>query len=311
MYKVFLPGEALIDIFENKNKIEAKVGGAPLNVAAAISKFTVPTFFAGSIGNDDHGKVILKKMQELKLSSDCVFLDEKKTTIAKIRLDKNGERSFSFVRGADENLQMSQIDKKIINSCKILAMVSATAFLGGEIYKTYLKLIAHSKDKIIFFDPNYRENLYSNDINDFVKKSQKLIRNSHIVKMSEEEFKIIFGSSICMPIIKQILTWGPKVILVTRGKKGTEIFTQDQKKLIPSISVAQKDSTGAGDAFFGFFIGYISFYEYNLEEIVQNIEIIVQQANVAGALTVTKIGALDSIPSRNEVIARCKGRKWS
>ena len=56
-----------------------------------------------------------------------------------------------------------------------------------------------------------------------------------------------------------------------------------------------KDATGAGDAFIGAVISQI-LINYN-----KDIRDIVRYANIVGGMTTTKVGALESIPTSDEV----------
>ncbi|MFR8734772.1 MAG: PfkB family carbohydrate kinase, partial [Clostridium perfringens] len=66
MKKVICPGEALIDFISmdvSKSLKETsgflkKAGGAPANVAAAISKLGAEAYFCGTVGNDAFGNFL-------------------------------------------------------------------------------------------------------------------------------------------------------------------------------------------------------------------------------------------------------------
>ena len=61
-----------------------------------------------------------------------------------------------------------------------------------------------------------------------------------------------------------------------------------------------KDATGAGDAFMGAVLAQ------SVESPDKTIEEIVKIANIVGGITTTKIGALESIPTWNEVLEYIK-----
>jgi sugar/nucleoside kinase (ribokinase family) len=64
---------------------------------------------------------------------------------------------------------------------------------------------------------------------------------------------------------------------------------------MPALKVEAKDTTGAGDIFHGAFV-------YGLSKGF-DIEKIVKYANIAAGISVTRIGARQSIPGLNEVEA--------
>ena len=75
MKKVFCIGELLIDfVAENQGKdlskakeFSKKAGGAPANVACAISKLGGDSFFVGAVGNDPFGSFLLRILENEKV----------------------------------------------------------------------------------------------------------------------------------------------------------------------------------------------------------------------------------------------------
>jgi sugar/nucleoside kinase (ribokinase family) len=61
---------------------------------------------------------------------------------------------------------------------------------------------------------------------------------------------------------REILTWGPKALIVKRGEYGAALFTADNYFAIPAYPLESVfDPTGAGDTFAGGFMGYLSSQE--------------------------------------------------
>lgn len=73
------------------------------------------------------------------------------------------------------------------------------------------------------------------------------------------------------------------------------LVTKEKKVSIKTKQLEMKDATGAGDAFIGAVLAQI------LNEPSKNIEEIVKYANLVGGITTTKLGALESIPTWDEV----------
>ena len=77
MNKVFCIGELLIDFIgkdigkglEKGNNFEKKAGGAPANVAAAVSKLGGESYFLGQVGNDSFGKYLVKMLKEVNINT--------------------------------------------------------------------------------------------------------------------------------------------------------------------------------------------------------------------------------------------------
>ncbi|ATO30965.1 hypothetical protein CO229_02455 [Mycoplasmopsis bovirhinis] len=299
--KILVPGEALYDEYHFANqKIEVQVGGAALNVAAAIQAQEQNTIFTGTIGNDDNF-AILNSFDKAKLTKDYLFLSkDKPTTKAIVTLDQTGERSFKFLRAADADLDYQLVKNLNFDA---LVLTSATAFLGGKLYNSYLQLVKKAKkeNKKIFFDPNYRKALYQDNLEVFLAKAKEFLNYADFIKLSEEELFLITNTKSLEQSFKVLENYWNKLFLITLGSHGTLVYKDKRYFIVESKKVRQVDSTGAGDAFFGTFIGkWFEVKNANLKEIVidENLINIIFDANLVAGYVVTKVGAR-SLPSSN------------
>jgi fructokinase len=307
-------GELLIDFFCVDIDVDLKVGanfvkqagGAPANVTAAIAKLGGNAALVGKVGNDQFGQYLIDVMNDANVDTTMVSKDEQfRTTMAFVSLQANGERDFVFYRGADEQLNNNELDLEKVTAAKVLHFGSATAMLGGTALETYFSLMDMAKEKGIFlsFDPNFRENLWEGREKEFIERAKLAISNADLVKVSEEELKLISGLNSLEEGVLSLHQLGAKVITVTLGGNGTFISNGIEQSIIPSISVKSVDSTGAGDAFIGALLYQISNEENPssfLHDVTKQKEM-VSFSNKVGALTCTKIGAISSLPSRDEV----------
>lgn len=314
MAKVICPGEVLIDFIslENGKKLidveqfQKKAGGAPANVATALVKLGASAEFVGSVGKDSFGKFLIQTLNHYQVGTKHVVEDDTLgTTIAYVSIDESGERDFEFMRGADGNLSPKQVDFEAFKDCKIIHLGSATALLGGKLYEVYQAFIefALAENKFISFDPNYRDALYQDKKELFVTHCKEIIKHVDLIKVSEEEAQIITGQTSLERMIATLHQLGAKIVTLTLGKDGSLVSIQNIHQ-VPSIDVKMIDSTGAGDAFIGALLSQIA----NLEDsksILKDEALLVeftQTANKVGAITTTKLGALDSIPTWDEIL---------
>lgn len=305
MKKVICPGEALIDFvssdigknIKGTNTFVKKAGGAPANVAAAISKLGVESYFCGTVGKDAFGDFLEETFKKNNINTSLMFkLEDHNTTFAFVSLMENGERDFEFARDADSCLNCDMINVDL-NEFDLYHFGSATAFLDGELKDTYYKLkdYALKNNKIISFDANYRESLFGRKKDEFIKCSIDFIKDSHIVKLSEEEACLISGKNDIYIASEYIINLGCKNLIITLGKDGALVSTQDYKEIIETIPIKMKDATGAGDAFIGAVISqFLIMPDKDIRDIVK-------YANIVGGITTTRIGALESIPTIDEV----------
>lgn len=82
-------------------------------------------------------------------------------------------------------------------------------------------------------------------------------------------------------------------LIITRGREHTFMFSSKQALKVPPPTVEIVDTTGAGDAFAGAFAVHYA----QTRDLLGSL----RKANIAGALTCTRLGAQDAIPMRDEV----------
>ncbi|WP_343223150.1 carbohydrate kinase [Mesobacillus maritimus] len=294
-----------IDLVEGRN-FQKQAGGAPANVCATISKLGGTALFSGKVGNDPFGHFLKQTLEELKVDTSMVVMDDHHpTTLAFVSLKANGERDFVFNRGADAFLKQEDIDKDKLNKAMLYHFGSATALLSEPFQSTYLNAMdtAKNEGEFISFDPNYRVDLWKNDIHTFIDLAKQGISFSDLVKVSDEELKIITGKSDLAEGTKSLHQLGAKVVAVTLGKEGTYLSTIKKSEIIPSVKVKSIDSTGAGDSFVGATLYQIA--KQDPKKVIEDFEYlkkVISFSNKVAALVCTKVGAISAIPTLEEVM---------
>ncbi|MGE5411917.1 MAG: PfkB family carbohydrate kinase, partial [Clostridiales bacterium] len=94
----------------------------------------------------------------------------------------------------------------------------------------------------------------------------------------------------------KLLGYGVENVIVTMGKKGAFYISNDRTLKVKAKPVDAVDTTGAGDAFNGALASALS-EDYKIEEAIEF-------ANLAAAISVTRMGAQSSMPGFNEVLER-------
>ena len=308
MSKVFCIGEALIDFVctDGKDTFVKNVGGAPLNVAAAISKYGAKGLFVGKVGQDSFGTSIKSYCNENGIGAQHLYFDENiATTLAFVSLFENGERDFSFIRGADEQLLPKELPLQEINDGDCVHLGSATALLGGPLEESYKEALSFAKKQGVFisFDPNYRSALFEKKQTTFIKKARDILPLCDLCKFSLEEAELISGEKSPVEIVKALEQLGTKAFLITLGKNGSLFYIGRNMEKIPTIPVKSIDSTGAGDACLGFLLAQIAKDKTLLQNAGERQQSL-RLANIAGALSTTKYGGAASLPTMEEILKK-------
>ena len=141
----------------------------------------------GQVGNDPFGEFLEQTLQRAQVDTSMLIKD-KQTTLAFVSIDQDGERDFTFMRGADGEYQFNSIDLSKIQTNDLIHFGSATALLSSPLKETYFQLLQYAKDKghFISFDPNYRSALITNT-EQFSQDCLTFIKHAHFVKVSQEE----------------------------------------------------------------------------------------------------------------------------
>ncbi|MEP6615353.1 MAG: carbohydrate kinase [Ginsengibacter sp.] len=313
--KILCIGEALIDMIctdtgSSLSKGEhflKKPGGAPTNVAAAIAALGGDVLLAAKVGADPFGQQLIDVMKDFGVSTIWMVQDKNFfTTFAFVSLMEDGERDFVFNRGADGELSEDDIKNINIDECSIIHFGSATAFLPGPLQNAYTYLMDRALEKNIFisFDPNYRHLLFKNDTSAFIKQSWNFIQRCHFFKVSDEEAMLITGSSSVADAANLLSVQTKATFTITLGKEGTMLVHQEEKMIVPSITVKPVDTTGAGDAFVGAVLYQLSKYTLPM---IQAMDInkwatIIGNGNKAGARTCEYMGAMEAFRHLNNNI---------
>ena len=294
-------GEILVDLFIAGDNKKAQPGGAPFNVAANIAHFNnKEVSFLGAIGNDEYGRFLYEhaKNKINHLYIDC--LNSYHTSEAVVTL-LDGERSFRFNRGqgADYHLDINRLKAIDLSNIKIVHIGSLmlSSREGREFFDAAISYLRSFKSIKISFDVNYRDDIFNNEIE---AKSIFLaaIKKADIIKFTSEELELLTNQRDIKSGLEFLLN-NKQIAVVTLGKEGSIFYKQDKFIKVSSYPVKPIDTTGAGDAFYSYFL-------YELDNGLDinddsKIKKALYKANIVGGLATQKRGAIDVVPSLNEL----------
>ncbi|MDE3071970.1 MAG: carbohydrate kinase, partial [Pseudomonadota bacterium] len=174
MRSVLCFGEALIDFhaegrdpYGYPRAFVPFAGGAPANVAVAVAKLGGAARFAGMLGTDLFGDLLLDSLRRAGVDTrDVARTGEANTALAFVALDAHGERSFSFYRPPSADLLFRPghfradafADTAVFHVCSN----SMTEPLAAETTREGMRR-ARAAGALVSFDLNLRPALWPRD----------------------------------------------------------------------------------------------------------------------------------------------------
>ena len=292
--KVLCIGNSVYDItlliskypLENKKiRLEDRVvecgGGSASNSAYLLSSWGIDTTIASIVGNDYYGNKIIEEYKDANVNIKYLETSNIKTTISYIIANKsNGSRT--ILTSKDKNLKFNKI-KDINDKFDYI-------YTDGNFSDLAYQTIINNKDSISILD--------AGTLTPGIIKLCKIVNyiicsNDFAKSYTNMNFDYNDIDSL-KKVYDQIAKDFKGLLIITLERFGSFVKLNDEYQIIPSIKVKELDSTAAGDIYHGAFTYFLS-QGYDILETIK-------YANIAGAISVTRIGGRNSIPKLREVI---------
>lgn len=262
-------------------------GGKGANQAVAASRLGAKVEMVGCLGEDALGNELLESLKKDQVGISYITrAKEDASGTALIMVEESGDNAIVVIPGANDKLHEKDIDHAIsvISSAKV---VVTQLEIPLETVK-YLLSKAKELNKFTILNPAPARKL-----------DDDIIKNIDLLTPNETELEILTN----MPVNNEeaiiqaglsLIARGVKKLIVTLGEKGCVYIDQDGYKAYPAIRVEAIDTTAAGDSFTAALA--VALCEG------KPIEDVIAFATQVGALTVTKFGAQQSLPYRDEIL---------
>ncbi|XP_043720101.1 probable fructokinase-5 [Telopea speciosissima] len=301
----FVPNEAGVSLAESKGFLKAP-GGAPANVACAITKLGGSSAFVGKVGGDEFGRMLVDIIKKNGVNVDGVCYDkDARTALAFVTLRADGEREFMFYRNpsADMLLKESELNMGLIKQAKIFHYGSIS-LISDPTRSAHLAAMKAAKEAgvLLSYDPNLRLPLWPSP--EAARNGIKSIWNkADIIKVSDEELQFIAeGDPMSEEVVKSVWYEGCKLLVITCGEKGCKYYTKSFKGNVNGYAVKAVDTTGAGDAFIGALLYSIA-KDPSILENEEKLKEALQISNACGAIVTTQKGAIPALPDMSTALA--------
>lgn len=316
MSEVICLGEILMDMLPDKKGVSWSEissfspvpGGAPANVSVGLAKLGIKVGFIGKVGEDPFGTLLVNTLRESGVDVSQVKFDtDVRTTLGFVSINKEGKNDFFFYRnpGADMMLHPEELNKNLIVQSKLFHFGSIS-MTDEPCYSTTLQAIQLARKHKVFisFDPNLRPQLWK-DLQQAKAKIMEGLEKTDLVKVNDTELELITGTMDLVKGTDWLLRRGPKLVIVTRGEKGSFFRNEEEFVSFPAYRVKVVDTVGCGDAFTAAIICQFLLLNERGRDIFhlskEEMERILKFASAAGALTATKKGVMPSLPTKKEI----------
>jgi len=261
--KIVCFGEMLWDVFP----FGKVAGGAPMNVALHLHQLKADVTFLSKVGSDQAGQDLLSFLQNHGLRTGHILVDPSLPTGKVVVDDKDRENvRYQIVHPAAwDNIIWTDTLQSKVNQAD--AIVFGSLATRSEVSRSTLLELLHTATLRVF-DINLRSPFYSKE------GLQDLLSQTDILKLNEEELQILIEyyslPSYPKAAIKELSArYNLRLVCVTKGKDGADLYAEDAFFSHPGFVVAVQDTVGSGDAFLAAMVaGYLDGADY--QQILEN-----------------------------------------
>jgi sugar/nucleoside kinase (ribokinase family) len=283
MKKFPSPGET-VELDDNFQLNNIYNGDCVFNVATVAAKMGLKTSVLSVVGNDFDNSKYENSLINMGVDLSHLIKDKRAKSGHNYIYDSvDGDGFCLSWRGASLYQSEHQIKADPIKNSKLVVINEAFddfTLKGAEI---------GSKENALIISNGMLGNAKNKLIKKFLKYIDILcITNSELETLKE---KIEIENE------RELLKYGPKILIITLGSKGSKLITSDKEKFVKAIKTKRViDTTGAGDSFVaGIAIGILNNY---------NLETSIKIGSIIASFIIQKFGCQTNIPNKDDVLKK-------
>jgi ribokinase len=274
------PGETILG-----GEFITAAGGKGANQAVAAARAGGDVTFVARVGRDMFGEQAVAGFVAAGINAEYVQYDESPSGVALIFVAKDGENSIGVGGGANGKLAPSDVAH------------AAGAFAVADVVVLQLETpletvqaaaeLANNSGVTVVLNPAPAQPL-----------PDELLQQVSILTPNETETELLTGIKVtddasCARAAEILLNKGVKTVIITLGARGAFVASRTMQQVVTGFKVKPVDTTAAGDTFNGALAVATA-------EGLSMIDAI-RFANAAAAISVTRMGAQPSAPTRQEI----------
>jgi sulfofructose kinase len=295
-------------------------GGQTATALCTCAAMGLRAKYVGAIGDDDNGRRIRRELERRGVNVDHTYVHRARNAFAVILVDgRRGERVVLWHRDAALALQPGELDASVVAASRLVHVDDTdedAAFRAAS--------LARSAGVPV-----------TSDIERLTERTEKLVAAVTIPIFAEHVLEQLTGERDVERALRMVQSKrggskpppprlrrsteatgeggrtrptgergpvgpGDDLICVTLGAQGAMLLEGDQLHHVSALRVEVVDTTGAGDVFRGAFMTALLRGD-SPEEILRF-------ANAAAALSCTRVGAIDGVPTLQETLTLARGQ---
>ena len=268
-------------------------GGKGANQAVAAAKLGAQVHLVARIGDDMFGQQSLDNFRKVGVNTQYVTQTEKAPSgVALIMVDDSGNNVIVVAPGANQRLcpeDVKKAESDIASSGAVVAQLEVPLETIG-----FAAQLAKSLRVPFILDPAPAQKL-----------GPELLKMVDVLTPNETEAQILTGIEVvdedsARGAAEDLLASGVGAVILTMGAQGFLLADSKRVEFVPAVKVDAVDATAAGDAFTGSLAVGLAQGQALFDAALF--------ANRVAALSVTKMGAQPSMPTREAVESFMKCR---
>jgi sugar/nucleoside kinase (ribokinase family) len=255
-----------------------RLGGQTLTTVSTCASFGLRCKYVGVTGSDANGALIRAALTGRDIDVADLIVHDADNQFAIVLIDHaSGERIVLWHRDERLLMQPDELPLAALAAARVVHVDDvddAAAMRAARVGRDAGALV-------------------TTDIDRLTPRTGALVAAATHAILAEHVPQYLTGIDDIEAAVGELHRRHGNVICVTLGEHGAVAFDNDGLHRLPAFQVRAVDTTGAGDAFRGGFI-YALLRGLPLEQVLRT-------ANAAAALSCTRLGALDSVPTLAEV----------
>ena len=282
--------------------LELKIGGAESNLAIALSRLGLSAGWAGYLGDDEPGQLVLDRIRAEGVDTSRVSRIEGCPTGLYLREQVGADvRVYYYRQGsAASTMQRDAFDPAYLGGARFVHLTGITPALseGCRAFVLWAAREAGASGARVSFDVNYRSKLWgTKEAREF---AEEILPEVYLLLAGDEEARALWDRDD-ETLVRELAGLGPEEVVLKTGSAGSLALIDGEILEHPAFRVPEVDPVGAGDAFAA---GYLAGHLWGLPAKER-----LRAANAMGALSVATLGDYEGLPDKDELRAFLEGEE--